>query len=91
MRSPRCTNGGPPDVFLDGIPLAHPPPPPPKSEADRKHRELWGEPVMPFDLARLYVDHFAGIEYYPDDTGVPIEYPHTSQSCGALFLWTRER
>ena len=90
LQSPRCSNGGPPDVYLDGVLLSHPPPPPPKSEAQRRRQEQMGAPVQPFDLSDFDVDHYAGVEYYPDDTGIPVEFPHTSRSCGALFLWTRE-
>ncbi|HEY4130274.1 MAG TPA: hypothetical protein VGM50_06630 [Gemmatimonadaceae bacterium] len=81
MRSPRCSNGGPPDVYIDGVPLAHVP----TIVLGPKR----GGETPPIDLSLFDVSSFAGVEYYPDDTGLPIEFNHTSQSCGALLLWTR--
>jgi hypothetical protein len=71
----RCSSGGPPEVYLDGVRL--------NVESD-KHQK-------PFDLNSIGVTDLAGIEFYPSTAELPIQFPHTTLGCGALLLWTRER
>ncbi len=86
MKSPRCTNGGPPQVYLDGVQLGgDPPPPPPRGS------KVQSTAVMPFDLSQFQVSELAAVEWYPGGEMVPIQFAHTSERCGALMLWTRER
>jgi hypothetical protein len=67
-KSPRCpVGGGPPQVYLDGVPL-------PGSVN-----------LSQFDLSTL-----TGVEYYQDSNIAPVEF-NSSNRCGALLLWTRER
>ncbi len=101
-RSPRCANGGPPQVYLDGVALS-----PLKTDdpaqigaTKANSRTVFGmktaespdDPdLLPFNLADFNISDLAGIEWYPDGTTVPAEFSHTSGRCGALMLWTRER
>ncbi len=92
LKSPRCSNGGQPDVYIDGVPLAHlddPRWPMPKG------RNRFTNPPdprdFPIDLNQFAVRDLAGIEYYPDNATMPVQFSRTSSGCGALFLWTRER
>jgi len=102
MGSRRCGSGGPPQVYLDGVPLT----PDLSQDGLRIAGLLTARPSnggtrertdpelvrnVPFDLSQFHVDNLAGVEWYPDGDMVPIEYDHTSGRCGALFLWTRER
>ena len=92
LKSPRCSSGGQPDVYIDGVPLAHledarwqqprprgrnSPPPDPRN--------------FPIDLNQFQVSDLAGVEFYPDNATMPVQFSRTSAGCGALFLWTRER
>jgi hypothetical protein len=83
MRSGRCVNGGPPQVYLDGVPLA----------PDLPMGFKAGHSVdnLPFNLSNFDVNTLAGVEWYPDNVSVPMEFSHTSARCGSLLLWTRER
>lgn len=97
-KSPRCSDGGPPDVYLDGVLLArsvatHAPPRGQSQRPTMGSRGIGSQTagVMPFDLTQIDTHQLAGVEYYPDGTTVPIEFGHTAEGCGALLLWTRER
>ena len=92
LKSPRCSNGGMPDVYIDGVSLAHLEDlrwPMPKSKnrvsAPPDPREF------PIDLNQFAVSDLAGVEFYPDNATMPVQFSRTSAGCGALFLWTRER
>lgn len=86
MRSPRCSNGGPPDVYVDGVPLVREPP----LAAILKNHGKPTQTVYPIDLSQVDVSELSGVEYYPDGASLPIQFSHTTQGCGALLLWTRE-
>ena len=75
VSSMRCSGGGPPEVYLDGVAV---------NASSDNHRRL-------FDLSSVGVSDLAGIEFYPSMDELPIEFPHTTAGCGALMLWTRER
>jgi hypothetical protein len=99
MASARCSNGGPPQVYVDGVPLAAPyDPAAPTVKASNTlvfkptvANAAASEPIQPFDLSAFNLNELAGIEYYPDNAIMPAEFAHTSSRCGALMLWTRER
>lgn len=46
---------------------------------------------MPPDAYALEARNYAGVEYYPGGASIPPEYNRTSNACGVLLLWTRER
>ncbi|HEX5436750.1 MAG TPA: carboxypeptidase-like regulatory domain-containing protein [Gemmatimonadaceae bacterium] len=73
----------PPDVYLDGMLLPHPPAPP-----NRAFLKGTGD-VEPFDLAQFSVTDLAGVEWYPETSMAPPQFSHTSKGCGVLLLWTR--
>ena len=50
-----------------------------------------GASVTAFDLSQYELSNLAAIEWYPDGAVTPIEFAKTSERCGALLLWTRER
>jgi hypothetical protein len=83
LKSPSCTWGeGPPQVYLDGVALAAPLAPP-SSRPDL---------VAPaFDLSQFNATELGAIEWYPENSRLPMEFAHTTTRCGALLLWTRER
>jgi len=101
-RSPRCTNGGPPAVYLDGVPLSPTPTRDPAQAAASggNTRTVFGLPsvespgdpdLLPFNLSEINISDLAGVEWYPDSEIIPAEFAHTSGRCGALLLWTREK
>jgi hypothetical protein len=73
----------PPDIYIDGVKLMHPPPPP--------HRNFATGGMQPFDLSEFDVSSLAGVEYYPGGASMPAEFSGASTGCGALLLWTREK
>jgi hypothetical protein len=92
LKSPRCSSGGQPDVYIDGVPLAHledqrcqVPRPRSRNAPPPDAREY------PIDLNQFQVTDLAGIEFYPDNATMPVQFSRTAAGCGALFLWTRER
>jgi hypothetical protein len=89
LKSPRCSNGGQPDVYLDGVPLAHVPDP--RWPKPRRARNTPDPGDDPFDLSQFQVSDLAGVEFYPDNATMPVQFSGTAKGCGALMLWTRER
>jgi hypothetical protein len=89
MQSQRCANGGPPQLFLDGVALSAEG----LSTAPRTStRALGGGATVPaFDLSQYDLSMFAGIEWYPDNGTTPAAYKIAGARCGALLLWTREK
>ncbi len=85
LKSPRCTNGGPPDVYIDGMKLGHLPDP---RWSTRRNVD---PNSVPIDLGQFQVSDLAAVEWYPDNATMPAEFSGTSAGCGALFLYTRER
>jgi hypothetical protein len=47
--------------------------------------------AQPIDYARIDGVNLAAAEYYAGGAASPPEYNTTSQGCGVLVLWTRER
>lgn len=90
LKSPRCSNGGQPDVYIDGVPLAHLEDPRWKTPS-RSPRGPQSLAEYPIDLNQFSVSDLAGIEYYPDNATMPVQFSRTAAGCGALFLWTREK
>lgn len=92
MASARCASGGPPQVYLDGVPLATAGPPPTTRTRSTSSGAAPADLVMaPFNLNEFQISELAAVEYYPDNEVAPIQFEHTSRRCGALLLWTRER
>jgi hypothetical protein len=95
LKSPRCIEGGPPQVYVDGVPIS--PDSIPQLRNSSRGGALGGQSaqpapsIPPFDLSRFQVTELGAVEWYPDGEVVPIEFSHTSKRCGALLLWTRER
>lgn len=88
LKSARCSNGGQPDVYLDGVPMAHVPDP---RWPQKKGQGAAADADIPIDLSQFSVGTLAAVEFYSDGPTVPIQFNHTAGGCGALFLWTRER
>lgn len=91
LKSFRCVSTstdppGPPQVFLDGVPLVSDPPPP-----GPLGRHPPPPKSVPFDLSKFQVSDLAGVEWYPSTDQAPVGYAGTSERCGVLLLWTRER
>lgn len=93
LQSPRCGSGGPPQVYLDGVPLTGDVPPPPRPSATGRAptRPPIDNSSMPFNLSQFQVSDLAAIEWYPTTDTAPVEFSATSKRCGVLLLWTRER
>jgi len=88
IKSARCTNGGQPDVYVDGVALAHLP----DNRWPASARVRGGDARdVPIDLSQFQVSDLGGVEYYPDNATMPVQFSRTSAGCGALMLWTRER
>lgn len=49
------------------------------------------KPPVAFDMNRMPVNQFAGVEFYPGSGTGPPQYNVTGGGCGTLLLWTRER
>ncbi len=53
-------------------------------------RDLMRSPdVRPPDLSTFLVSDLAGVEFYPGDASLPVQF--RSSACGTLLLWTREK
>src|SRR5262249_549151 len=51
--------------------------------------ERMGRDVKPPDLSSFLVTDLAGVEFYPGQASLPVEFK--SGQCGTLLLWTREK
>lgn len=51
--------------------------------------ERMGRDVKPPDLSNILVSDLAGVEFYPGQASLPIQFK--SGQCGTLLLWTREK
>ena len=91
LKSPRCSSGGQPDVYVDGVPLAHLEDPRWRVPQQRSRNAPPDARDYPIDLNQFQVQDLAGVEYYPDNATMPVQFSRTAAGCGALFLWTRER
>lgn len=92
LKSPRCSGGGQPDVYVDGVPLAHLEDPRWRPTQPRSRTvPMVDASEYPFDLNQFSINDLAGVEYYPDNATMPVQFSRTASGCGALFLWTRER
>jgi len=89
LRSARCINGGQPDVYVDGVALAHVPDP--RWPGASRVRGGGDTRDIPIDLSQFQVSDLGAVEYYPDNATMPAQFGRTSSGCGALMLWTRER
>ncbi len=84
----RCNDGthaGPPQVYLDGIAWT------PPVRMDTPHLGRRDSEGATFNLDDFLIADLAAVEFYPDNSTLPIGLTHNAQRCGALFLWTRER
>jgi hypothetical protein len=50
-----------------------------------------GAAMQLIDFDRLNVQDYAGVEYYASGATTPPQYNATSDGCGTLVLWTKER
>jgi hypothetical protein len=104
LRSARCVEGGPPQVYVDGVPVNPDLRPDAPGMAGYKapQKTIFGQPIpgtentphpetIAIDVGKYNVTDLAGAEWYPDSDVMPIEFGHPSGRCGALLLWTRER
>ncbi|HEY4218230.1 MAG TPA: hypothetical protein VGM67_13895 [Gemmatimonadaceae bacterium] len=83
--SARCRDGtahGPPQVFVDGVPMTS------DFVPDNGGGKATGD-MAPFNLEEIPVSDLAGIEWYSDNTTTPMEFSSMSKRCGALLLWTK--
>ncbi|HEY4129994.1 MAG TPA: hypothetical protein VGM50_05230 [Gemmatimonadaceae bacterium] len=88
MPNVRCQDGthaGPPAVYLDGIPWT------PSPRHDAPHLLGRDKDGIGFNLDDFEISSLAGVEFYADNTQLPIGLDHNARRCGALFLWTRDR
>jgi hypothetical protein len=89
LKSPRCSNGGQPDVYVDGVMIGHAPDI--RWPGSSRVRGSADTRDVPIDLSQFQVSDLGGVEYYPDNAAMPAQFSRTSTGCGALMLWTRER
>jgi hypothetical protein len=85
LQSPRCFDGtahGPPQVYLDGVPLT-------PDLLPTNGRDAPSIDGTPFNLADFQVSDLAGVEWYPDNTLLPMQFSSMSSRCGVLALWTK--
>jgi len=89
LKSPRCSNGGQPDVYVDGVVMGHVPDN--RWPGSSRLRGSTDTRDIPMDLSQFQVSDLGAVEYYPDNATIPAQFSRTSAGCGALMLWTRER
>jgi hypothetical protein len=82
MPAARCASGGPPQVYLDGVP---PSPTPIRAAPRSPSGRGWsrGEPVLPVNLNEFDVSTLGAVELYSTNDLAPIEFAHTSDRRGA--------
>lgn len=92
VKSVRCSSGGQPDVYMNGVLMAHMEDSRWKTTPKIQGRNAPPRDLAeyPFDLNQFQVQGLAGVEYYPDNTMLPVQF-NRGRGCGALLLWTRER
>jgi hypothetical protein len=74
---------GPPQLYVDGISIA------PDFMPTNGGRLQPDPDKAPFDLGLFQVSDLAGVEWYPDNTFLPMEFSSMSKRCGVLLLWTK--
>lgn len=92
VKAARCSGGGQPDVYMNGVLMAHMEDSRWKTAPKLQGRNAPAADLAeyPFDLNQFQVQNLAGVEYYPDNTMLPVQF-NRGRGCGALLLWTRER
>jgi len=90
MPAARCGGGGPPQVYLDGVPLSPTPIPMPRM-SPRSGGTSRADAMLPFNLNGFDLSTLGAVEFFSTNDLAPIEFAYTSDRCGALMLWTRER
>jgi hypothetical protein len=92
VKSVRCSSGGQPDVYMNGVLMAHMEDSRWKTTPKLQGRSAPANDLAeyPFDLNQFQVQNLAGVEYYPDNTMLPVQF-NRGRGCGALLLWSRER
>ena len=104
LKSARCVSGGPPQVYVDGVPATPDlrPDAPGFQHFRGPERTIFGQPIpgtensthpeeIAIDVSKYDLTSIAGAEWYPDANTMPVEFGNSSSRCGALMLWTRER
>src|SRR5262245_2816262 len=89
MQSPRCVNGGPPQLFIDGVAMSAEV----TSTAPRTGtRALGGGRTAPAFGRRTHQHPlFAACGWSRDNSAPPVGFKLSGLRCGALLLWSRER
>ncbi len=77
LRQSTCVAGCFATVYTDGI-------------VTYRYQPGSGAPPPP-DFRRISADDYAGVEYYATSATMPAWISPTSNDCGVLLLWTRER
>ncbi len=76
------TNKCPITLYIDGAMYFNP----------QVHRDTDPFTAVSFpDLNRILPSNLAGVEFYPGGASLPAKYNATTNDCGVLLLWTREK